>query len=111
MSVARDTAAVADALHPDYVGWVTGQPRPHRRDAAIASVGPSSPRVLTYRLQPLSVVVFDGTVGVVHYAYVAEVESGTNASRTVAGRWSETYLRRNHQWTMISVSGGPDGER
>ncbi|WP_454642122.1 nuclear transport factor 2 family protein [Bradyrhizobium liaoningense] len=111
MSVAQDTASVADALHPNYVGWVTGQPQPHSRDAAIASVGPSCPRVLTYKLQPLSVVVFDGKVGVVHYTYVAEVESGTNASKTVSGRWSEMYLRKDGQWSMISVSGGPDGER
>ncbi|WP_448040452.1 nuclear transport factor 2 family protein [Bradyrhizobium liaoningense] len=112
MSVAQDAASVANALHPNYVGWVTGQPQPHGRDAAIASVGPSSPRVLTYKLQPLSIVLFDGTVGVVHYTYVAQVEdSGTNASKTVSGRWSEMYLRKDGQWSMISVSGGPDGER
>ncbi len=111
MFVAQDTASVADALHPNYVGWVTGQPRPHGRDAAIASAGPSAPRVLTYRLQPLSIAVFDGTIGVVHYMYVAEVESDPNGPTTVSGRWSETYLRKNGRWIMIAVSGGPDGER
>ncbi|MEY9180893.1 hypothetical protein ABIG06_002749 [Bradyrhizobium sp. USDA 326] len=55
--------------------------------------------------------MFDGKVGVVHYTYVAEVESSTNASKTVSGRWSEMYLRKDGQWSMISVSGGPDGER
>lgn len=111
MSVTRDTARVADALHPDYIGWVTGQAQPHSRNAAIASVGPSSPRVSNYTLQPLSIAVFDGMVGVVHYTYVAEVKSGTNASKAVSGRWSEVYLRKNGEWKMISVSGGPDGER
>lgn len=111
MSVTRDAALVSEALHPDYTGWVTGQARPHGRDAAIASVGPSSPRVLSYELQPLSISVFDGMAGVVHYTYAAEIESGANASRTIAGRWSEMYLRKNGEWTMISVSGGPDGER
>lgn len=111
MAVAQDTASASDALHPDYVGWVTGQPRPHGRDAAIASVGPSSPRVLSYELQPLSIVVFDGVAGVVHYTYVADVESGQNISKTISGRWSEMYLRKNGRWVMVSVSGGPDGER
>jgi hypothetical protein len=110
-SAAQDTASAADALHPNYVGWVTGQLQPHGRDTAIAAVGPASPRVLNYQLQPLSVAVFDGTVGVAHYKYVAEVESGPNASKTISGRWSEVYIRKNGQWTMISVSGGPDGER
>lgn len=111
MSVTRDTALVGEALHPNYTGWVTGQARPHGRDAAIASVGPSSPRILSYELQPLSIAVFDGMAGVVHYNYVAEVESGANLSKTVSGRWSEVYLRHNGEWIMISVSGGPDGER
>lgn len=111
LAAARDSAAVADALHPGFTGWVTGQPQPHDRAAAVASVGPSSPRVLAYRLQPLRVAIFDGEVGVVHYSYAAEVEAGVNGARTVGGRWSEVYLRHKEQWTMISVSGGPDGER
>ena len=111
MSMTQETAPVGDALHANYTGWVTGQDRPHGRDAAIASVGPSSPRVLSYELQPLSINIFDGIVGVAHYSYVAEVESGADASKNVAGRWSEVYLRKNGQWIMISVSGGPDGKR
>ena len=111
MAATQDTESAADAVHPDYVGWVTGQPRPHGRAAAIASVGPSSPRVLSYKLQPLSIAVFDRVAGVVHYTYVADVESGPNVSKAVSGRWSEMYLRKNGRWTMISVSGGPDGER
>lgn len=111
MAVAQDAVSASGALHPNYVGWVTGQPQPHGRDAAIASVGPSSPRVLSYRLQPLSIAVFDGTAGVVHYTYVADVQSGEGLSKAVSGRWSEMYLRQNGRWIMISVSGGPDGER
>jgi hypothetical protein len=111
MAADRDTTAISDALHPDYVGWVTGQPGPHGRDAAIASAGPSSPRVLTYSLHPLGITVFDGTVGVAQYAYTAEVEADPDGSKTVSGRWTEVYLSKNGRWTMISVSGGPDGER
>lgn len=111
ISMARETAPLHAGLHPGYTGWVTGQPQPHNREAAIASVGPSSPAVLSYRLQPLSINVFDGVVGVVHYSYVAEVKSEANVSKNVAGRWSEVYIRKNGEWLMISVSGGPDGER
>lgn len=111
MSLSPDTAPVDAALHSDYSGWVTGQDQPHGREAAIASVGPSSPRTLNYELQPLGINIFDGIVGVVHYTYTAEIESGTGSSKSVAGRWSEVYLKKNGEWIMISVSGGPDGER
>lgn len=111
MSMTQETAAIQEALHRDYAGWVTGQAQPHGREAALASVGPSSPRVLSYQLRPLGITVFDGIVGVVHYSYEAEVESEATASTSVAGRWSEVYLRKKGEWIMISVSGGPDGER
>lgn len=71
----------------------------------------SSPRVVSYELQPLSIAVFDGIAGVVHYIYVADVETGQAVSKSVSGRWSEMYLRKNGRWVMVSVSGGPDGER
>jgi len=111
MSLSQDTASVSSALHSDYSGWVTGQDKLHEREAAIASVGPSSPRTLNYELQPLGVNIFDGIIGVVHYKYTAEIESGTNSSKSVSGRWSEVYLQKNGEWIMLSVSGGPDGER
>jgi hypothetical protein len=107
----RETDHVRDALHPKYTGWVTGQARPHDREAAVASVGPSSPHVLNYKLEPLSINVFDDVVGVVHYSYVAEVASSSDTSKSVSGRWSEVYLRKHGEWVMVSVSGGPDGER
>ncbi|ACG72798.1 hypothetical protein AnaeK_1569 [Anaeromyxobacter sp. K] len=110
LSSTHDVALVRDALHPSYTGWVTGLPGPHDKEAAVAAVGPSSPRVLSYGLTPLGITVFDGIVGVVHYRYTAEVEAGTG-STTVNGRWTESYLRRNGEWLMISVSGGPDGQR
>lgn len=110
VSLTRDAARARDALHARYTGWVTGQPEPHDREAAVASVGPSSPRVLSYGLTPLRITIFDGIVGVVHYRYTAEVEAGAQTT-TVSGRWTESYLRKNGEWLMISVSGGPDGQR
>ncbi len=107
----RETAPVRKLLHPDYTGWVTGLDRPHDYEAAVASVGPDSPRILRYRLQPLKVTIFDHEVGVVHYRYQAEVEAAGGASQTIAGRWTEVYKRRGRGWLMISVSGGPDGMR
>ncbi|ADZ72653.1 nuclear transport factor 2 family protein [Polymorphum gilvum] len=111
LGIAQDPEPVRRALHPDYCGWVTGTDAPHDRAAAVASVGPGSPRILGHRLEPLAVSVFEDMVGVVHYRYEADVETTAGAGRSVTGRWSEVYLRRNGEWTMISVSGGPDGER
>lgn len=107
----RETTPVRKLLHPDYTGWVTGLDKPHDYEAAVASVGPGTPRVLRYRLQPLKITVFDHDVGVVHYRYEAEVETAEGGSQTVAGRWTEVYKRGGRGWLMISVSGGPDGMR
>lgn len=111
MAVRRDVVAIAKALHPAYSGWVTGTQKPHDIDAALASVGPSSPSIRRYALTPLHVAVFDGIAGVAHYTYEAEVEVGADDMKTITGRWTEMYLRKNDAWQMVSVSGGPDGQR
>jgi hypothetical protein len=112
LSLTREADPIRAALHPDYTGWVTGTDRPHDREAAVAAVGPGSPRVLDYQLTPLSVNVFDGRTGVIHYRYVARLDSAPGPPATVGGRWTEVYLRDDEAaWIMIAVSGGPDGER
>ncbi len=107
----REVEPVRKLLHRDYSGWVTGTDAPHDYEAAIASVGPYSPRVLRYRLKPLKVTVVDNEVGVVHYSYQAEVETPDAGGKSVAGRWTEVYKKDGDRWLMISVSGGPDGMR
>lgn len=74
--------------------------------------GPESPRVVEFDLTPLGVTIVEGTVGVVHYSYVAEGQAGEQRTRkAVSGRWTEVYLKQGGAWQMIAVSGGPDGER
>lgn len=107
----RETAPIRKLLHRDYSGWVTGLDAPHDYEAAVASVGPETPRVLRYRLRPLKVNVFDHEVGVVHYKYEADVEPAAGSAKHVGGRWTEVYKRRGSGWLMIAVSGGPDGMR
>lgn len=108
---ARDAEAIRRLLHPRYSGWVTGQDAPHGLDAALRSVGPETPPVLRYALTPRRVTVFDGEVGVVHYAYVAEIETPAGAPGTIRGRWTEVYRRVDGDWIMLSATGGPDGQR
>lgn len=108
----QDVETLGPLLHPDYCGWVIGSDAAHDRAAALCAVGPGSPRLSDYELTPVSVAVFDGRVGVVHYRYSAEVEATPAQSQTVQGRWSEVYERREDgQWILLSVTGGPDGQR
>ena len=107
----RETGPVRKLLHRDSSGWVTGLEMPHDYEAAVASIGPATPRVLRYRLKPLKVTVFDHEVGVVHYSYEADVEADGGAAKHIGGRWTEIYKRRGNGWLMIAVSGGPDGLR
>jgi hypothetical protein len=68
--------------------------------------------VIAYELTPLVVRVFEDRAGVIHYRYVAEVESERGRTTAVRGRWTEVYLRNvADEWIMIAVSGGPDGQR
>ncbi len=107
-----EAAPVRAALHPAYVGWVTSSERPHDREAAVASIGPGSPRILDYELTPLAIQVFDGRAGVIHYSYTARVVAEEIEASPVAGRWTEVYLRDEAgEWIMLAVSGGPDGQR
>ena len=112
LSLRRETAPIRTALHPGYIGWVIGRDEVQDRDVAVASVGPTSPRVLSYDLMPLAVRVFEDRTGVIHYRYSAVVESVDGSRNAISGRWSETYIRNDkREWILIAVTGGPDGQR
>lgn len=104
LSLERNAEKIRCALHPQYVGWDMNSPAPHNREAAIQSVVGDAPVVADYELTPLSIEVYDHTVGVVHYAYAASIAPDVR----ITGKWSEVYLKQNAQWVMISVSGKPD---
>jgi hypothetical protein len=107
LAVARDAHGIRDKLHPSYAGWDMSASGPHDRDTAVASVTRDA-RVARYQLQPLSVRVYDGEVGVVHYRYAATVVREGGAAVPVAGGWTEVYLKRQGDWVMLAVSGRPD---
>jgi hypothetical protein len=108
LSTSRNEDQIRSTLHPQYVGWDMSAPLPHDRDAAVRSVSGDSPELRKYELHPLSVQVYDGQVGVVHYSFAAMVVPKGEAPINVTGRWSEVYLKQSGAWTMISVSGRPD---
>ena len=108
LSKNRNKKQIRSTLHPRYMGWDMSSPRPHDREAAVNSVTNDSPELQKYELQPLSVQVYDGRVGVAHYTYTATVIPKGGESLKVTGKWSEVYLKRDGAWQMISVSGKPD---
>lgn len=108
LSLERNAEKIRSTLHPQYVGWDMNHPTTHDREAAIQSVLGDAPAVTGYELAPLSVQVYDHTVGIVHYMYSATVTPKDAAPLRVTGKWSEVYLRQDSQWVMVSVSGRPD---
>ena len=108
LSKKRDEGSIRSAIHPDYVGWDMAAPLPHDRESAVLSVSGDSPQLREYELQPLSVQVYEGKVGVVHYSYSAMVVPKGAAPIHVTGKWSEVYFKQDGAWIMISVSGRPD---
>jgi hypothetical protein len=111
LSKGRDQNQIRATLHPEYVGWDMSAALPHDREAAVLSVSGDSPELHEYQIRPLSVQVYEGQVGVVHYSYSAIVLPKDAAPINVTGRWSEVYLMRDGTWTMISVSGRPDASK
>lgn len=108
LSLTRNATEIRNTLHPRYVGWDMSSPTPHDREAAVQSVLGDSPVVTQYQLTPLSVEVYDHTVGVVHYAYSATVTPRAASPLQVTGKWTEIYLRQDQQWVMVGVSGRPE---
>jgi len=111
LSRGRDKDKIRATLHPEYVGWDMSTQLPHDREAAVGSVTDDSPTLQDYILQPLSVRIYDGNVGVVHYSYAATVLQKSGDAIRVTGKWSEVYLKQRDEWSMISVSGKPDESR
>jgi hypothetical protein len=108
LSKGRDEGRIRSALHPDYAGWDMSAPLPHDRDAAVRSASGDASQLQEYELHPLSVQVYEGRVGVVHYSYAAKVGPKGEVPIHVTGKWSEVYLMQNGVWVMVSVSGQPD---
>lgn len=108
MSKGRDENQIRSTLHPRYVGCDMNAALPHDRETAVQSVLGDSPTLCEYSLHPLSVEVYKGQVGVVHYTYSAKVLPKNGETLDVTGKWSEVYLTQNGIWTMVSVSGRPD---
>lgn len=108
LSKGGDADRIRATLHPDYVGWDLNARLPHDRETAVRSVLKDAPALREYELHPLSVRVYDGRTGVVHYAYAATVMPRGQAPMHVTGKWSEVYLKHDGVWLLISVSGRPD---
>jgi len=108
LTLSPDAAKIRETLHPDYVGWDMSSPSPHRREDAVQSVASAPGRTRAYNLDPLSVRVYDGKTGVVHYRYDATVESGKGRCISVSGAWTEVHVKSGAGWQVVAVSGRPD---
>jgi uncharacterized protein DUF4440 len=84
--------------------------RPHDRDAAVHAVTADAPLLISRTLYPLSVRVYEGSVGVAHYRYKATVRPANADQIHVTGTWTEVYVKRGSQWLMVAVSGRPSAE-
>lgn len=104
---ARDRKRIAAGLHPDYVGWDMSSAGTHDATAAVSAVCDAGPELETYALRPLSVKVYAGHTGVVHYTYEATVVANGSSRSEVTGGWTEVYVRDGLRWLMVAVSGRP----
>ena len=108
LSAKRDAESILTALHPDYVGWDMSAPAPHDREQAVASASGESTRLMQYKLEPLSVRLYEGSTGVVHYRYTATVQVKDAQQVQVSGQWTEIYSKQGDRWLMVAVSGRPN---
>lgn len=107
LSASNDAERIRDALHPSYVGWDMSAAVTHDREQAVAAASGGSASLLRYNLEPLSVRLYEGSTGVVHYRYAATVRTIQGQLQHVTGQWTEVYVKRGQQWLMVAVSGRP----
>jgi hypothetical protein len=108
LAAAKDAESIEALLHPDYVGWISGQDSPQNRAEAVRSAVADTGGVVAYVLTPLVIQLYEGKIGVVHYLYEATVSQAAAAEKRVKGRWTETYLKHADLWLLICVTGGPE---
>lgn len=108
LSRERDHERIAELLHPGYVGWDLSTPGTHDRTAAPRSVGVDAPPLAGYVLRPLSLAVYAGHTGVVHYASKAAVAQPGADPASITGKWTEMYIKEGERSLMVAVSGRPD---
>lgn len=107
-SLERDLATINEAIHPNYKGWDDNSLVPHGRRFAIHSITDNSNRLLDYKLFPLGVTVYEHKVGITNYRYRANIRDQQENVRAIMGRWTEIYMRKNNEWTLIGVHGGSE---
>ncbi len=83
-------------------------PAVHDAAAAAQSVCGDAPQLEDFALRPLSVQVYSGHTGVVHYAYEATVAPQGASRLRVTGKWTEVYVKEAGHWLMVAVSGKPE---
>jgi len=108
LSAKNDAEHIRMALHPNYMGWDMSAPTIHDREQAVASASGLSASLIEYNLEPLSVRLYEGTTGVVHYRYTATVQTKDVRHIHVSGQWTEVYVKQGQRWLMVAVSGRPD---
>lgn len=107
-SVDRDLNAIDRAIHPRYIGWDNNSIVPHDREFALRSVTDKKTKLIEYDLSPLGISVYDFQVGIVQYRYSAKIKDMKSNIRSIKGRWTEIYLKRNKSWILIGVHGGSE---
>jgi pyruvate,water dikinase len=109
LAVQGDGSEIKAALHPRYRGWDSTSAVPHDRAEAVRAAVRDTAGIAAYVLTPLSIEVYDTRVAVAHYRYAVQLTGGDRGPETVEGRWTETYLKEDERWLLISVAGGPSG--
>lgn len=104
----RDFKSIDKALHPKYTGWDNKSLVPHDRNYAIDSIKDNSFRLLEYNLYPLRITIYEQQVGIVNYRYQARIRDMQKNVRVIKGRWTEIYLKKEQNWVLIGVHGGPE---
>jgi len=108
LSAKNDAERIRVALHPNYMGWDMTASAPHDREQAVASASGEAARLIQYNLEPLSVRLYAGSTGVVHYRYSATVQTNDVQPTQVSGQWTEVYIKQGQRWLMVAVSGRPN---
>jgi hypothetical protein len=107
-SLKRDFLTIQKAIHPNYSGWDATSVVPHDRSYAVRSATDESGRLLSYELFLLRSTIYESHVGIVNYRYTARLEDQKKNIRSIKGRSTEIFLRKDNLWILIGLHGEPE---
>jgi hypothetical protein len=110
-ALTMDTRSTGCIRYPDFRGYPGGEPDPREAESTGQRASNDMENICTVRpdLVPIEIVI-DGETAEIHYHYYAPGRTDLEGKHsTVLGRFTDTLVKEDHQWRLLSWKGRSPG--